>query len=129
LPEYWSLDQTLVSVTGGEACGWEGSPGRTVNWPLRTRRVGNQAQFVYGDVTDELEMAGILEREAFAVSGSTAAAQPCRGEVRGYVLESTAAGRFAPDDEALTARHVLTYRFAGGQVITFTFDWSATRRR
>ena len=127
--EYWSLEQRMVSVTGAEICGWErGSFWSSATWPLRVRRADSVIRLAYGDTMDEIELVGILEGDAFTASSSTPSYQPCRGQRRDYVLESAVAGRFSAGGDALTARETVTFRFAPGEAIMFTFDWVATRR-
>jgi hypothetical protein len=129
-PEYWALASTLVSVGNAEDCGWDGAPvGATRNYPLTVRRADSQVRLVYGDVMDEVELVGILEGDAFTASANIAGyALRCRGEMQNLVFESRAAGRFSADGTALTARETVTYRFASGEAIVYTFDWMATRR-
>ena len=126
--EYWSLEETMLSVTNGEMCGWNGRVGALVSWPLTVRRTGTVVQFVYGDVVDQLELVGSVEGEAFTASGSAPIHVPCLGQGRDYILESNVEGRFSANGSALAAKATLTYRLASGEAIVFTFDWVATRR-
>lgn len=127
--ESWSLEQRMVSVAGAEICGWDrGGFWSSATWPLRVRRAGSVVRLVYGDIMDEIELVGILEGDAFTASSSTPSYQPCGGQRRDYILESIVAGRFSAAGDALTARETVSYRFASGEAIVFTFDWVATRR-
>jgi hypothetical protein len=70
---------------------------------------------------------GTLVADSFAVTGpsySYAAVSP--GDTDTVVTDHVS-GHFSEDGRALTGEEAQVHRFATGEVITFYYDWRATR--
>ena len=124
--DLWSLTTTVVSLEGS-ACFWPHPVGRTFDWTLSVERNEPQVRFVYdvNNVHDNLSFVGTVNEHSFAAaSGTYSSGWQCAPHV---TISSSVVGTFSSDDRTLTGLERLTYRVFGGNELTITLEWNATR--
>lgn len=125
--DLWSLTTTVVSLEGS-ACFWPHPVGKTfVNSTLSVERNEPQVRFVYdvNNVHDNLSFVGTVNEHSFAAaSGTYSSGWQCAPHV---TISSSVVGTFSSDDRTLTGLERLTYRVVGGNELTITLEWNATR--
>jgi hypothetical protein len=125
--ESWRLTTTVVSLEGA-VCFWPHPVGKKFdNWTLSVERNGSQVRFVY-DVNnphDNLLFVGAVNERSFtAASDNYRSGWQC---ARNVTFSSSVVGSFSADGRTLSGRERLTYRVDGGDDLTITLEWNATR--
>jgi len=132
----WSVTQRFVSVSGPDNCWVREQRQRLTdavfpNLPMAVTRSGEsitlQGEFF------QVNYAGTTSGTEFSARGIaplTGGGRPCADGTSFTQLPgvSNLSGRFAADDQTLTATEVNTYSLTSGEPVTYTWDWQATRR-
>jgi len=123
----WSVTQKVVSVSGPENC-LQGLPvpGQSYQGVFQLRKSGDSIAFIFPFDIDSffIDYAGTVAETAFTASYPGYFAPSCVN----YRATQSLSGRFSEDGSHLTANEVWNWTFDSGEVKTFTFEWSASRR-
>ena len=132
----WSVTQRFVSVTGPENC-WVESQRRRLtgavfpNLPMTVSRSNGvisldgaffQVNYVGTYTGTELTASGV----APLTGGGTSCLDGTT--VTQLAGASALSGSFSADDQRATLTEVNSYRLTTGELVTYTWDWQATRR-
>ena len=132
----WRVTQRFVSVNGPDNCWvreqrqrWTGAV--FPDLPMSVTRSG-------GTITLEgtffaVNYAGTISGNEFLATGVRpleGGGRPCQDGTSFQQLPgvSRLSGRFADDDQSLTATEVNSYNLTSGEPVTYTWDWRATRQ-
>ena len=132
----WNVTQTFVSVTGPDNCWVREQRARLTGaifggLPMSVDRsngtVALQSEFF------QVNYAGTITGTEFSASGIEPLTAGGRACVEGTIFHqmpgvSNLSGRFASDDQSMTATEVNSYRLDSGEPVTYMWDWKATRR-
>src|SRR5687768_11800506 len=133
----WEVTQTFVSVDGPDNC-WVRSQRQRLTGavfprlPMTVTRSDGvirldgsffQVNYVGTYAGTELTASGVAP-----LTGGAAAACPDGTVVTQMAGASALTGRFSADDQQSTLTETNSYRLMTGELVTYTWDWQATRR-
>ena len=127
---WWTLTRAFKSVTCQICSAGSPTPGSSFNWWMAIEHSGESLHLT---VTDRVEPEsssydGTLVAASFAVTGPSysycTSSIPCETET---VVTDHVSGHFSEDGRTLTGEEAQAHRFSTGEVITFNYEWHATR--
>ena len=132
----WLVTQRFVSVSGPDNCWVREQRARLVgaafpDLPMSIARSGRSITVEGGFF--QVNYAGTVSGSEFSASGIRpleGGGRPCQDGTSFQQLPGTSAlsGRFATDDQLMTATEVNSYRLTSGEPVVYYWDWQARRR-
>ena len=133
----WKVTQRFVSVTGPDNCwvryqrGWL-TGAVFSDLPMSVNR--SSGAITLDSEFFQVNYRGTYSGADFAASGNQpleGGGKPCDDGTSFQQMPGTSqlSGRFSADDQALSATEVNSYRLNTGELVTYTWDWQASRQK
>jgi hypothetical protein len=131
----WMVTQTFVSVNGPDNCWVREQRQRLTgavfpDLPLSITRAAGSIKL--DGSFFQVNYAGTFSGNDFSATGGPleGGGRPCQDGTSFQQLAgvSNLSGRFAADDQSMSASEVNSYRLTSGEPVTYTWDWRAQRK-